>query len=81
MPQIIIQTSGPGDGRGTTVHRERINPTDVATDRSSGLLIERISWALQDAESLERDRDSGYDDEPADSFEHRSGTIADAALL
>ena len=53
MPQIIITTDGPG-GTGTTeVHRERINPADFETESASFLLIERIGWALSDADQLE----------------------------
>ena len=80
MPQIIIKTSGPGDGRGTEVHRERVHPTDVESERSSNLLIERISWALSDAAEIEHDRQS-HDDPAADSFAHRQGTIADTAVF
>ena len=65
MPQIIITTDGPGDGgvtsgggeatgRGATeVHRERIVPADFETETASSLLIERIGWALSDADQLE----------------------------
>lgn len=81
MPQIIIKTSGPGGGRGTEVHRERIHPTDVESEKSSHLLIERISWALSDAADLEQDRQQSYDEPAADSFEQRQGTIADAAVF
>jgi hypothetical protein len=54
MPQIIITTDAP-DGRGATeVHRERISPVDVETETASFLLVERIGWALSDADELER---------------------------
>ena len=66
MPQIIITTDGPGDGRSmsgggkkatghgaTEVHRERIVPADFETEAASSLLIERIGWALSDADQLE----------------------------
>lgn len=54
MPQIIIKTEGPGEDGGTEVHRERIDPADVETETASHLLVERIGWALSDAEGLER---------------------------
>ena len=54
MPQIIVKTDGPGEDDGTEVHRERIDPADVETDTASHLLVERIGWALSDAEGLER---------------------------
>ncbi len=55
MPQIIITTDGSGGGA-TEVHRERIIPADVETDTASSLLIERIGWALSDADELETPR-------------------------
>ena len=55
MPQIIITTDGPGEETGTEVHRERINSADVATDTASHLLVERIGWALSDADQIERE--------------------------
>ena len=81
MPQIIIKTSGPGGGQGTEVHRERIHPTDVETERSSNLLVERISWALSDAAELEHERSRRDEDPAADSFAQRQGTIADTAVF
>ena len=55
MPQIIITTDGSGGGA-TEVHRERIVPADVETETASSLLIERIGWALSDADELEAPR-------------------------
>lgn len=53
MPQIIITTDGP-DGTGPVeVHRERIIPADVETETASSLLVERIAWALSDADQIE----------------------------
>jgi len=52
MPQIIITTDAP-DGRTTEVHRERISPADVETETAGFLLVERIGWALSDADELE----------------------------
>jgi hypothetical protein len=57
MPQIIIKTDGPGEEGGTEVHRERIEPADVETETASHLLVERIGWALSDADQLERGGD------------------------
>jgi hypothetical protein len=55
MPQIIITTDGPGEDRGTEVHRERIHAADVETETASHLLVERIGWALSDADQIERE--------------------------
>jgi hypothetical protein len=80
VPQIIITTDGPGGASGTEVHRERIHPTDVETDTSSHLLVERIGWALSDASQLEDGSDRSYEEEPAEPFVHRSGSIEDTAV-
>lgn len=53
MPQIIITTDGPRETRAIEVHRERIIPADVETETASSLLVERIGWALSDADQLE----------------------------
>jgi hypothetical protein len=54
MPQIIVKTDGPGEDGGTEVHRERIDSADVETETASHLLVERIGWALSDADQIER---------------------------
>jgi hypothetical protein len=54
MPQIIITTDAPDGSGATEVHRERISPADVETETASFLLVERIGWALSDADELER---------------------------
>jgi hypothetical protein len=54
MPQIIITTDGPGGRRPTEVHRERIVMADFETETAGPLLIERIGWALSDADEIER---------------------------
>ena len=54
MPQIIITTDAPDGGGATEVHRERISPADVETEAASFLLVERIGWALSDADQIEQ---------------------------
>jgi hypothetical protein len=56
MPQIIITTEGPGNDDIREVHRERIVPADVETETAGHLLVERIGWALSDAEGLEHSK-------------------------
>jgi len=55
MPQIIITTDGPGETEAKEVHRERIHAADVETETASNLLVERIGWALSDADQIERE--------------------------
>jgi hypothetical protein len=50
---VIITTNEAGGSGAIEVHRERIVPADFETDAASSLLIERIGWALNDAEALE----------------------------
>lgn len=81
MPQIIIETGNPGSRRTAEVLRESANPIDTESGRSRDLLIERISWALRDAEEIERAVEGPYDEPVEVGFNHRSGSIADTALL
>ncbi len=53
MPQIIITTDCPQGTGPIEVHRERIIPADVETETASSLLVQRIGWALSDADQLE----------------------------
>jgi hypothetical protein len=53
MPQLIITTDGPRGAGVREVHRERVQPADVETETASHLLIERIGWALADANQIE----------------------------
>ncbi|HET6830496.1 MAG TPA: hypothetical protein VFH44_04000 [Solirubrobacterales bacterium] len=69
MPQIIITTDAP-DGDATEVHRERISTADVETETAGYLLVERIGWALSDANEIEEpDGPTG----PAGSNPERAG--------
>lgn len=52
MPQIIVQAA-PGDRPGSVTLKERVNGTDMHSDHFAGQLVERIGWALMDAEDLE----------------------------
>jgi hypothetical protein len=55
MPRILITTE-PGDAPDAAVMlSERLATSDLASDHFAAQLIQRISWALADAESNERD--------------------------
>ena len=58
MPQIIITTDGPRGTRAIEVHRENVIPADVETETAGSLLVERIGWALCDADQLEHKPES-----------------------
>lgn len=60
MPQILVIADAPGNpGAGapaadSVVYRERVAPTDFESNHFSGQLIERINWAVDDAQVAER---------------------------
>ena len=58
MPQILVVTAPPGETASTVVYRERIDTADLESDHFSGQLVERVGWAVQDADQIERDGDS-----------------------
>jgi hypothetical protein len=49
MPRIIIEA----DDEGLVTLTERVVPVDLQNDHYLGQLVERIGWALADAEQLE----------------------------
>jgi hypothetical protein len=62
MAQILVLTSPqPSDAASTVVYRERINPSDLESDHFSGQLVERVGWAVVDADELERRGDEAAD--------------------
>jgi hypothetical protein len=58
MPRIIITT----DPDGVPLHDERVCVSDLESEHFATQLIERVTWAISDAESAEREhgeRDDG----------------------
>src|SRR5438309_82213 len=53
MPRIIIQTEGTQQHAPAATLSERLAPADARSDHYLDQLIERIAWALLDAEDLE----------------------------
>jgi len=54
MPQILVVTDLPGDpGSTDVVYRERISLSDLESDHFSGQLVERVGWAVLDADEIE----------------------------
>lgn len=53
MPQIIVRTCSRNGKVGEATLTERAVPTEQHNDHYSAQLIERIAWALIDAERLE----------------------------
>jgi hypothetical protein len=55
MAQILIVADPPGEDAGTVVYRERIASTDLESNHFSGQLVERVGWAVRDADRLEHE--------------------------
>ena len=57
MPQIIVMADREDDREGASVMlRERVNVTDFESDHFANQLVERIGWAVGDADDAERGR-------------------------
>jgi hypothetical protein len=55
MPQIIVTTGAARDPReGEIVLRERVNASDFESERFAANLVERLGWAVGDANALEQ---------------------------
>ena len=54
MARIIITTEHGGRASAPVLLDERVNPEHLRDDHSVAQLIERLSWAIGDAESIER---------------------------
>jgi len=53
MPRLIVTAETGNDRKDAIVHDERLLVTNLDNDHSSAQLIERVGWALEDAERLE----------------------------
>jgi hypothetical protein len=53
MPQILVTTDGPEGEEGVVLLQERIGLLDLESDSFTAHLIERLGWALVDADDLE----------------------------
>jgi hypothetical protein len=52
MPQIIVQ-AGSAERPGSVTLKERVTRNDLNSDQFASQLVERIGWALLDAEDIE----------------------------
>jgi hypothetical protein len=55
MPRILITTEASGEPDVLVMLDERIATADLASDHFAGQLVQRIAWALADAENTERE--------------------------
>lgn len=52
MPQILVLTEVP-DRSGEVVYRERVPSSSLESEHFAGQLLERVGWAVRDADDLE----------------------------
>jgi hypothetical protein len=57
MPQILVITNAAEEGASTIVYRERVATSDLESDHFSGQLVERVGWAVLDADQLEHEEE------------------------
>ena len=53
MSQILLVANTQEETAATVVYRERIAITDLESEHFSGQLVERVGWAVLDADELE----------------------------
>jgi hypothetical protein len=58
MPQILIATDDRQESASTVVYRERIDLNDLESDHFSAQLVERVGWAVLDADEIEHGGDA-----------------------
>lgn len=56
MAKIIVTAEETLDGRHAVLLEESVQPVHLSTGHAARQLIERLDWALRDAEELERVR-------------------------
>jgi hypothetical protein len=56
MPRVIITTNLPPSGEARVLLDEHVSTVHLSSEHASAQLIERLSWAVRDAERAELDR-------------------------
>lgn len=54
MAKIIVTADGPDQDTPAVLLEESVCSVHLSTGHAAGQLIERLGWALRDAEALER---------------------------
>jgi hypothetical protein len=68
MPRIIVMANTPGGGGERAVmFTERVTASDFESDHFQTQLVERLGWAVGDAQEVEQGRQAepDHDEEPA----------------
>jgi hypothetical protein len=55
MAYIMVTTDRPDGGLSTPIHTERVELRDLESEHFNAQLIERLGWALTDAEEVSRE--------------------------
>jgi hypothetical protein len=53
MPRVIVMSDSPKLSEGTTTLDERVTSADMRSGHHSDQLIERVSWAVHDADEVD----------------------------
>ncbi|MQA74641.1 MAG: hypothetical protein GEU88_09930 [Solirubrobacterales bacterium] len=53
MPEIIVSTRSAYERDGTVLHQERVCARDLESEHFAAQLVERLGWALTDADAAE----------------------------
>jgi hypothetical protein len=53
MPHVLVVTDSQQEAAGRVVYRERVVLTDLESEHFSGQLVERVGWAVRDADQIE----------------------------
>jgi hypothetical protein len=56
MPRVIVTTNQPPAGEPSVLLDEHLSSVHLSSDHSASQLVERLSWAIRDAERAELDR-------------------------
>lgn len=59
MPQILIVADVAEETANRVVYRERVATSDLESDHFSGQLVERVGWAVSDADAIEKEDHRG----------------------
>jgi hypothetical protein len=65
MPQIIVTADQPGDGSDRPMMlTERVSVQDFESDHFRAQLVERLGWAVGDADAIDQRRKFAVPNEP-----------------
>jgi hypothetical protein len=65
MPQIIVAADrGAAFGEGAVTFRERVNVADFESQHFASQLVERLGWAVEDADVVERRQEQPIERDP-----------------